>query len=262
LRQGQAPETLSRVFLSLTPVEWIWAGVAAFCIGFSKSGFAGVGLVTVVIMARLFPPRESTGVLLPLLIVGDLLSVWTFHQHAHWPHIRRLLPPTVAGILVGYVLMPLIPARAFGAVIGWTVLWMVLLQTLRRFRPQLYANVPHARWFAWLMGIWSGLATMLANAAGPITALYFVAINVAKYEFVGTAAWFFLLVNVFKVPFSAHLGLIDPHSLLFDAILIPAVAVGILAGKRLVRIIPQALFEQLLLLFAAVAAVRLIAMKP
>jgi uncharacterized membrane protein YfcA len=260
LHGARRPENLTRVFLSLTASQWIWAGLAAFCIGFSKSGFAGVGLVTVVVMARLFPPRESTGVLLPLLIVGDLLSVWTFHRHAHWPHIWRLLPPTIVGILAGFVLMPLIPPKEFGAVIGWIVLVMVLLQMVRRFRPQLYANVPHSRWFAWLMGVWSGVATMLANAAGPITALYFVAINVAKFEFVGTAAWFFLLVNVFKIPFSAHLGLIHFGSLLFDAMLIPAVWTGIWAGKRLVRIIPQGLFEQLLLLFAAVAALRLIAM--
>jgi uncharacterized membrane protein YfcA len=246
------------VFLALTPVQWLWAGIAAFCIGFSKSGFAGVGLVTVVVMARLFPARESTGILLPLLIVGDLLSVWTFHQHAHWPHIWRLLPPTIVGILAGFALMPIIPGPRFGAVIGWIVLLMVLLQMVRRFRPQLYTNVPHSRWFAWLMGAWSGVATMLANAAGPITALYFVAINVAKYEFVGTAAWFFLLVNVFKVPFSAHLGLIHSGSLVFNVMLIPAVALGIWAGKRLVRIIPQGLFEQLLLLFAAIAALRLI----
>ena len=246
------------MFPALTPTQWFWAVVAAFCVGFSKSGFAGVGLVTVVVMARLFPPRESTGVLLPLLIVGDLLSVWTFHQHAHWPHIWRLLPPTVLGILAGFILMPLIPEVRFGAVIGWIVLLMVILQTVRRFRPTFYTNVPHSRWFAWLMGVWSGVATMLANAAGPITALYFVAIKVAKYEFVGTAAWFFLLVNVFKIPFSAHLGLIDPSSLLFDAALIPAVMLGIWAGKALVRIIPQLLFEQLLLLFAAIAALRLI----
>lgn len=242
----------------LTANQWLLAGVAAFCIGFSKSGFAGVGLVTVVLMARQFDPRQSTGVLLPLLIVGDILSVLVFHQHARWVHIWRMLPPTVLGIVAGYLVMQRIPDAAFGPVIGWIVLLMVVLQLFRQLAPQLCANVPHSRLFAWLMGIWSGLATMLANAAGPIMALYFLAIRVPKYEFVGTSAWFFLIVNVFKVPFSAHLGLISSSSLLFNLVLIPVVAVGIAAGRFLVKIISQRLFEQILLAFAALAALRLI----
>jgi uncharacterized protein len=247
-----------RVLPAFTLSQWLLALFAAFCIGFSKSGFAGVGLVTVVVMARLFPPRESTGILLPLLIVGDIMSVAVFHQHARWSHIWRLLPPTVAGILAGYFIMQRIPNAVFGPVIGVIVLVMVILQIVRKALPGLYANVPHTRGFGWLMGAWSGVATMLANAAGPVMALYFLARNIAKYEFVGTTAWFFLLVNVFKVPFSARLGLIHPGSLFFDLVLIPAVALGIWAGRRLVGIVPQALFEQLLLFFAAVAALRLI----
>jgi len=243
---------------ALTPTQWCLAVTAAICIGLSKSGFAGVGLVTVVIMARLFPPRESTGILLPLLIAGDILSVAVFHQHARWAHIGRMLPPTIIGILAGFLIMQRLPGAAFGPIIGWIVLVMVALQILRKLMPALYANVPHTKGFAWFIGTWSGVATMLANAAGPVMALYFVAINVPKYEFVGTTAWFFLLVNVFKVPFSARLGLIHSTSLLFNLVLVPAVAVGTLAGRHLVRIIPQRLFELLLLIFAAIAALRLI----
>lgn len=242
----------------LTAAQWLLAAVAAFCIGFSKSGFAGVGLVTVVLMARQFDPRHSTGVLLPLLIVGDILSVLVFHQHARWTHIWRMLPPTILGIVAGYLVMQRIPDAAFGPVIGWIVLGMVLLQLARSAIPRLHAHLPDSRLFAWLMGAWSGIATMLANAAGPIMALYFVAIRVPKYEFVGTSAWFFLIVNVFKVPFSAHLGLITGGSLRFNLVLIPVVALGIVAGRWLVRIISQRLFERILLAFAALAALRLI----
>jgi len=234
------------------------AGVAAFCIGLSKSGFAGVGLITVVIMARLFPPRESTGVILPLLICGDVLSVFVFHQHARWREIWRMLPPTVVGIVAGYFLMQHIPGRAFGPVIGVIVLVMAALQAARGSIPQIYARVPHTRGFAWFMGAWSGVATMLANAAGPVMALYFLAINLPKYTFVGTSAWFFLIVNVFKVPFSAHLGLISGASLLFDVLLIPVVGLGIATGRYCIGILPQKAFEQLLLVLAAITALQLI----
>src|SRR5690606_34095110 len=119
-----------------------------------------------------------------------------------------------------------------------------------KYRPALFLQVPHTHGFAWAMGGVSGVATMLANAAGPIMALYFLAINVPKYAFVGTAATFFLIINVFKVPFSASLGLIDTGSLLFNAVLMPFVVAGTFLGRWLIGIIPQGLFETFLLIFA------------
>lgn len=228
------------------------------CIGISKSGFAGLGLVTVIVMARLFPARESTGILLPLLIFGDICAVVAFRKHALWAQIGRMLPPTLIGIVAGYFLMRHIPDERFGPVIGSIVLTMALVQALRRFRPALFEHVPHSHTFAWSMGGVSGITTMLANAAGPIMALYFLAINLPKYAFVGTSAWFFLIVNVSKVPLSANLGLIDSRSLLFNVVLIPSVIAGTLLGRWLIAIVPQRVFELLLLIFAGVASLRLI----
>ena len=241
-----------------TPGQWLLAAIAAFCIGFSKSGFAGSGLATVLIMAQLFGPLESTGVLLPMLICGDIMSVIAFHQHARWATIRRMLPPTLVGIVLAFLVMSHIPAQHFGPVIGWIVLAMAVLQVWRRLRPGTLEHVPHSHWFAWMMGGWSGITTMLANAAGPVMALYFIAIDLPKYEIVGTGSWFFLIVNVLKVPFSLKLGLIHGSSLLFNLVLLPVIALGIFAGRHLIRIVPQQLFEILILIFALLASLRLI----
>jgi uncharacterized membrane protein YfcA len=243
---------------AFTSTQWLLAALAAFCIGFSKSGFPGAGLVTVIIMAHLFGARESTGALLPMLICGDILSVRVFHQHARWTLIRRMLPPTAIGIVAGYLLMRWLPGGAFRPIIGWIVLTMVLLQAARRWRPEWYAGVPHSVTFAHTMGFATGIATMLANAAGPVMGLYFLAIDTPKFALVGTSSWFFLIVNVFKVPFSAQLGLIHGMTLLFNLLLIPMIAVGIFAGQRLMRVIPQSSFEALLLFFATIASVRMI----
>ncbi len=241
-----------------SPTDWILAIIATLCIGLSKSGFSGIGLVAVIIMAHLFPPLESTGVVLPMLIFGDICAVVVFQQHANWKHIRRMLPPTLIGIVCGWVLMHFIPNQKFGPVIGSIVLIMVLVQTLRQLRPDLFRHVPHSHAFAWTMGCGSGVATMLANAAGPIMALYLLSINLPKYELIGTSAWFFCLINLIKVPFSAQLGLIHGQSLLFNLVLAPCVIIGALLGKRLVAIVPQRIFETLLLIFAGMASLRLL----
>lgn len=241
-----------------TPSQWLLAILAAFSIGFAKSGFSGAALLNVLIMAQLFGARDSTGVVLPMLICGDILSVLVFHQHARWATIWRMLPPTIAGIIAGFALMHWIDDSAYRPVIGWIVLALVGVQVWRRWRPGAFDHLPQSHAFAWSMGGACGFTTMVANGAGPVMTLYFLATRTPKYELVGTMAWFFLIVNLTKVPFSVQLGLIHGSSLLFNAVLVPAIALGIYAGLRLIRIVPQAAFETLLLIFATIASLRMI----
>jgi uncharacterized membrane protein YfcA len=243
---------------ALTSAQWLLAILGALGIGVAKSGFAGVSMLHVLIFAFLFGARESTGVVLPMLIAGDILAVCAFRQHACWEHVRRMLPPALLGIIGGWLLMHRLSSAAYKPLIGWTILALTVLQLCRQSRPALFERVPHRAWFAWSMGLLAGGTTMLINGAGPIMALYFLAIALPKFELVGTSAWFFLIVNCLKVPFSASLGLIHTDTLLLNATLVPAIAAGLFFGRWLVRRIPQRLFDALLLGFAGLAALRLI----
>jgi uncharacterized membrane protein YfcA len=238
--------------------QWLLAVLAAMGIGVSKAGFAGLSLLHVVIFALLFGARNSTGVVLPMLIVGDLAAVQAFRQHARWDYVRRMLPPTLIGVAMAAIAMRRIDERAFAPIVGWIILGLTAVQVVRTQRPDWLGRVPHSTAFAWAMGLIAGAATMLANAAGPIFAVYAVAVGLPKFEFVGTSAWFFLIVNSIKVPFSLALGLIHGQTLLLNVMLIPAILAGQLVGRWLTHRIPQRLFNALLLAFAAVAALRLI----
>ena len=242
----------------LSPYQWTLALLAALCVGLAKSGLAGFGMLPVLLMAEIMPARESTGALLPMLICGDVLAVAIFRRHAQWRYILRLLPPACLGIVAGYFLMEKIPGSVFRPIIGWIVLLLAGLHLWRKRNPSTFRHVPHSRWFAWLMGGISGVTTMIANAAGPVMAIYLLALDLPKFEFVGTGAWFFLVINLLKVPFSARLGLISPHSIALNIVLFPVVACGIWAGSKLVKIIPQILFEAIALVFAVAAAIRFI----
>jgi uncharacterized membrane protein YfcA len=241
----------------LTPLQWLLAVLGALGIGIAKSGFSGVSMLHVLIFAYLFGAKASTGVVLPMLIVGDILAVHNFQRHARWDYIRKLLPPAMIGVIIGASLVHRIDEQQYKPLIGTIILTLTALQLLRLWRPALFERIPHAHWFAWTLGLLVGVTTMLINGAGPIAAMFFVAVSLPKLEYVGTSAWLFLIINCFKVPFSVGLGLIHGDSLLLNAVLAPAILVGLLTGRWLVQRIPQRLFDALLLIFAGVAALRL-----
>ena len=241
----------------LTTAQWLLALLSAFGLGVAKSGFAGVGLFHVVVFAYLFGAKDSTGIVLPMLIFGDVCAVAAFRQHARWDYIRSMSLPTALGVVIGWALMNSLSELAYKPVIGSIILGLAALQTARMWRPGWFEHVPHAMWFAWSLCLISGFSTMLANAAGGIIALYLVTVSLQKLELVGTTAWFFLLLNLFKVPFSAQLGLIGWDTLAINVVLTPMIVLGLLAGRWLIHRIPQRQFDSLVLLLSSVAALRL-----
>lgn len=244
--------------------SWQWAllAVGAFVVGLSKTGIAGLGVLTVALFANALPARASTGALLPLMICADVFGVGFYRKHANWSHLWRLFPWVVVGVVAGYLAMDRISNEQVRRLIGGILLAMVALHLWRHRQvtagaDQLAVRVPHARWFTALMGILAGFTTMVANAAGPVMILYLLAAGMPKLEFIGTGAWFFLIVNVFKVPFSFQLGLINVDSLVLDAALLVPMVPGALLGPVIVRHLPQRAFEQVALALTGIAALRL-----
>ena len=240
-------------------LEWTLALAAAYFSGLSKAGLAGVGMLGVTLMAAAVPGRASTGIVLPLLIFADFIAASTFRAHVQWDQIRRLGLPLVLGVVAGWVLLMVIPDAAFRPVIGAMVLAMLVVQFGRQHVPRIDARLPHSPAFAWLSGLLAGTATMVANAAGPIVSIYFLVLSLPKHQFVHTMAWLFLFVNLFKVPFGVHLGLINVGSLTLNACLVPAVVAGLWTGKRLVDRVPQRAFQDIVLGLAAISAAWLLA---
>lgn len=242
----------------LSRVDWILLTIAAAGIGFSKSGFPGVSLFNVVIFAQIFGAKLSTGILLPLLIVGDLCSVLFFGRNVQWKQLGRLLPPTMTGVLVGTLLMHYLQESAFKPIVGVLILVLAAMQIYRIWRPGSLQHIPHTKSFAWTLGLLAGVTTMLANAAGPIVALYLLAVALPKMQFVATSAWFFLTINCFKLPFSfVVLDLISSDTVWLNLLLAPAIPLGMLVGWWCVKRINQKIFDALLLAFTIVAALRM-----
>ena len=190
----------------LSPFSWFLLVLGATGVGISKSGLAGVSLVHVIVFAYVFGAKASTGALLPLLIVGDCCAVWLIGREVDWRYVLRLLPPAFVGVVIGWCLLGRLNEATFKPLIGIIIILLCFGQLLRMWRPKLFTTIPHTKPFAWSMGTLGGITTMLANAAGPVIALYLLAVSLPKLKLVATGAWFFFVLNIAKIPFSANLG--------------------------------------------------------
>ncbi|MFF5979795.1 sulfite exporter TauE/SafE family protein [Streptomyces olindensis] len=247
----------------ITGWEFAALAFAALLVGFSKTAVSGANTVSLAIFAAVLPARASTGVLLPILIAGDLLAVATYRRHAHWPTLWRLFPAVAAGVVVGTVFLMWADDAIVRTSIGAILLLMAGVTVWRR-RTADAEQEPESittragRLKARSYGVLGGFTTMVANAGGPVMSMYLLSAGFRKLGFLGTSAFFFLIVNVSKLPFSAGLGLIDGRSLLRDLALVLFVVPGALLGKWAVHKINQRLFEQLVIAATVVGGLQLL----
>ncbi|MEM7143761.1 MAG: sulfite exporter TauE/SafE family protein [Verrucomicrobiota bacterium] len=242
----------------ISPAHYALALFGAFCLGFSKTGFPGLALINVLLMAELFGAKASIGLILPLLIVCDLIVYPLFRKYASWRQVLPLVLPSVAGIFVGYFLLKEISDLTARRTIGGIILFMLALQALRTYFKNFLQNLPDSKSFLHGSGLTIGVATMMANAAGPVYSIYALVHRMEKTDFLGIGARFFLFLNVFKIPFMTDLQIINPWSLKIGLTLLPGIFLGIFLGRRLIAKIPQNLFELLLYFFSLVAGLRLL----
>lgn len=230
---------------------------AALILGIAKSGIKGLAVLIVTGFALVYGAKESTGILMPLLICGDILAVIYYNRHVKWIYLIKLLPWMAAGVLAGGLLGKNLPEDLFKSGIAIIILISVVMMYFWERKKD--RKVPTHWSFAALMGIIAGFTTMVGNLAGAFSNIYFLAIKLPKNEFIGTAAWLFFIINVFKVPF--HIwswGTINEESFQISLSLIPTVILGFGLGVILVRKIKNKSYRQLILLLTGLGGIAIL----
>ena len=208
-------------------------GLCAIGIGMAKTGLGGLGMIVVPVMANIFGAKSSTGILLLLLIMADFFGVRYYHMHADMRQLVKLIPSTIIGIVTGVFVGDQISDEYFQLLLVIVIISGVLMTVIK-------VEIKENKIFSIIVGFLGGFITMIGNAAGPIMAIYFLSMGFNKNKFIGTAAWFFLFVNLFKVPFHVFIwDTIDLDILLFDLSLFPLILIGALIGVWIVKKIPE-----------------------
>lgn len=238
----------------LEPIHWVLLGICGMLIGMSKVGVPGVSMIVVPTLAFIFGGKSSTGILLPILIMADVFGVSYYRRHAEWKYLVKILPWAMVGIGLALWIGTIVNDEQFKNLIAILVFVCIGLM-LWKDRKKDQQFFPDKWWFAASMGILGGFATMIGNVAGPIFAIYLLAIHLPKNSFIGTGAWFFLIVNLSKFPL--HLFVwktITWNTLLLDLSTLPMIALGALLGIWLVKIISEQTYRYAVIVITALSA--------
>lgn len=240
--------------LDFSVLQWLLLAGCATLIGMSKVGVPGVSMLVVPTLAIIFGGKESTGVLLPMLMMADVFGVGYYHRHAEWKYLWKLLPWAFIGIGIALWVGEVVSDVWFKNIIAILVFLCIGLM-LWKDRKNSEKLFPEDWWFAASMGILGGFATMIGNVAGPIFAIYLLAMHLPKNSFIGTGAWFFLIVNVSKFPLHILVWkTIDWQTLSLDLMLLPAIALGAFLGIYLVKSISEKLYRTAVIIITALSA--------
>ncbi|MWW24175.1 sulfite exporter TauE/SafE family protein [Algibacter lectus] len=236
---------------SLSTLQWLAIGFAVFLLGISKSGIKGIGIIIVVMLAFVFGEKASTGVLLPMLICADIFAVIYYNRHAQWDIIKKLIPWMIVGVLVGVWVGNDISELVFKRLMAIIIIGSVLIMIYTERKKS--DTIPTNKWFSKTAGFLAGFTTMIGNLAGPVSNIYFLAMRFPKNEFIGTAAWLFFIINVFKLPFHIFVwGTVTKQTLVLNFTLIPVVIIGFFTGAYLVKRISNVNYRNFILTSTAI----------
>lgn len=250
--QIKMSEFLSSFQLSIS--EWVLIAICGMLIGMAKTGVPGISMIVVPTLAAIFGGKQSTGVLLPILIMADVFAVKYYHRHAEWKHLLRALPWAIGGVLVALWVGDMVNDQQFKNIIAITVFACVGLM-IWKDRSIKNGFVPDKWWFAALMGVAGGFATMIGNVAGPIFAIYLLALHLPKNAYIGTGAWFFFIINLSKFPLHVVVWeTISWQTLFIDVLTLPAIAVGAIIGIKVVKKIPEKAFRWFVIIITVLSA--------
>lgn len=272
----------------MTPITYVAIAVAAILFGIDKSLASGAGLLSIATLTAVMPAHQASGLTLLMAICADWSAIWVYRGNVSVKSLVRLIPFVLVGICGGVWFLYVADNTAMRRTIGVILAVFVGMYFISLARKRLAARhaeaegaVPAqdssasedggvsdaeaggaAQLFSWLKriacGLLAGFTTMVANAAGPVTAIFFLSERLPVVRFLGTTAWFYLIVNLIKLPISIHLGMITWEGFLSMAWTIPLIIVTVMIGRAIAHRVSQETFTKLIYALSVIAVIRLL----
>lgn len=242
-----------------SPLGWVLYFLCAMLIGMSKTGIQNIGTLAVPLFAFLFGAKYSTGIVLILLCIADLVAVIYYRKEFLWEEVKKLLPASLFGLAVGLLLGNYINDKIFKLLIGSCIIVGVgIMIWLGRTSQEKQNQLTKNRWYSPVFGFILGVSTMIGNAAGPALSVYMLSRRLDKISFAATSAWFIMLLNFTKIPLQAFVW----HNLTWagfylNLLAIPFILFGGFIGIKIIGILPEKGFRALIITLVVISAILL-----
>lgn len=243
---------------TLTIFQWAILSLTALSIGMSKTGVQGMMLLAVPYMAMAFGAKESTGVILPMLCMADIIAVIYYKRIADWKVVAKLLPSAIFGFFIAIFVDKQIPANEFRQLMGWTLalalavmIWSEIFSKENKWMKKW--------WYSAIFGLMGGFTTMIGNAAGPVLSVYLLSMRKDKMEYIGINAWFFLVVNLLKVPLQIFVwNNISWDSFSLNIAMLPIIGIGAWMGIGIVKMFPEKAFRRFIQIITILSVIMML----
>ena len=236
---------------------WALAIAAVIIVAFSKAGLLGsLGLIAVPMLSLVMPARDAAGMFLPLLLIMDVIAIWTYRRDADWHILKIMIPGAAIGTLVGWVLWSFVSDAMVLLFVGVITLLFVI-DAILPLRKKLEGLPPSKPW-GWFWGGFAGFTSFISHTGGPPFQIYVLPQKLSPVLYSGTSAFFFAIVNTMKLIPYFFLGQLSVSNLTIAMILAPLAVIGVLVGVQLVRRMSVKLFYQIAYVLVAVIALKLV----
>ncbi|NGF55788.1 sulfite exporter TauE/SafE family protein [Parapedobacter sp. SGR-10] len=240
-----------------SPIAWILYFFCAFLMGLAKTGIQNIGSIAVPIFAFLFGAKESTGIVLILLAMSDLMSVIYYRKQLIWSEVLKLLPMALFGLVFAIIIGKYIDDKTFKIVMASCILFGVgIMFWTEHVHESQKETLSNGKWYSPVFGFIMGFSTMIGNAAGPALSVYLLSRKMDKFTFVATGAWFIMILNYVKIPLQIFVWHnVTWAGLLLNLMAIPFIILGGITGIKLLKKLPERRFKRIIQILVIISSV-------
>jgi uncharacterized protein len=231
---------------------------AVIVLGLAKGGFSGLGALATPALALSLPPVTAAALLLPVLLVQDAISVWSYRKTWDRWIVAWMLPGAAVGVAVAALIAALVPQDQFVLLLGAITFGFGIYRLWIERGGRIVAASNSPGWVGMLFGMGSGFTSQIAHAGGPPFQMWVTPRRLPHETFVGTSSVTFAGINLLKVPSYTALGSFSGDLLVAAVLLMPLAVIATLAGVWLVRRIDGQRFYTLIYLLMVALGLRLV----
>ena len=242
-------EINSLFFISVVP--------AIILYGIAKSGLGGsISLISVPLMTVVMPLNQALAVILPILIFSDIIAVYRFRKEFDFSTLKLIVPFAALGIIIGSLTFKYFSEDLLKLIVG--IMGFLFAGHYFLFKKEKKAPTKKNFLKGAIFSSIAGFSSFCVHAGGTPTSIYLLPLRLKKEIYVGTRIIFFTFVNLIKLPLYIYLSMMNFDTFYQSVLLLPLAITGIFIGYKLLKIINENLFYNIIYALILVSSTKLL----